>query len=606
MKTISLPLARGGSKDVPLDQAVLIAQDRQKRGDHAVAQRIFELVLEADPEHGDAQFFLGLLKHQTGRTDEALPWMAKAIERHPGEFKYHYLRGIVCDEARMADESIASYRRALAIDPQPIAWHNLGKVLHQTGDLDGAVQCYRTAIERFAGQPSVTTHANLANVLQQLGQLDDAVAIYARLLAQRPEDAALWSNSLFMLNSLPAQDAAQVFAAHRAFGERFDRPMPPRPPALDREAGVSRRIRVGYVSPDFREHAVSTLFESTLAAHDAGRFEVFGYSNRGATDAVTARLQARAAQWRVIHKRSVEEVAALIRQDGIDILVDLAGHTADNSLPVFGRKPAPVQATWIGYPTTTGLRTMDWRITDAIRDPVGATEAFHTERLMRLPETCTGYLPPAGSPPVSPRGSAVDGAVMFGSFNRSTKLNAAVLEVWADILRRVPRARLTLKNRGFHSPALQSHIAATMRRHGVDPGRLVFLDSDPYLAHLARYGDIDVALDPFPYNGDLTTCDALWMGVPVVALVGGASVSRMSASRLHAVGLPELAANTTQEYADLAVALAQDGGRLASLRRGLRERMAASPMMDAPRFTRHLEDAYRAMWAQHVAANAEG
>jgi predicted O-linked N-acetylglucosamine transferase (SPINDLY family) len=562
MSTVQLPGAGAAPpRRVPLAEAMLEADAHLRYGRFEDAERILQLVLAADADYPDALFFLGVLRHQTGRSAEGVPLMRRAIERRPQSRIYHYNLAKISTELGQLPEAIALYQRSIEIEPNADACNNLAGLLLDHGRIDEGIRCYELGI-----------------------RVD-------------PGDVQQHSNLLYALNYPWGLEPARIFEAHRAFGERHERAAPRLPPT-PRVQEPARRLRVGYVSSDFRQHAVANLIEPVLASHDRGRFEVFGYSNCPVVDEVTRRIQTMVEHWRPTIHLSDADFATMVRADRIDILVDLAGHTPIHRLRSFMRRPAPVQATWIGYPNTTGLSTMDWRITDPMRDPPGMTEALHTEKLMRLPEVSSCYQPISDSPEVGPLPAASTGSVMFGSFNKFTKMSDAALETWAEILRRVPGSRLTLKYKGFTAPSIQAVVVAAFARLGVERERLVFLGSDDYRTHLRAYNAVDIGLDSFPHNGDLTTCDAMWMGVPVVALAGAVHVSRIGASRLAGIGLAELVAPTREAYADVAVTLAGDLPRLAALRGGLRARMAASPLMDPKRLTRHLEAAYLKMWEE--------
>jgi len=364
-------------------------------------------------------------------------------------------------------------------------------------------------------------------------------------------------------------------------------------------------LRVGYVSPDFRRHPVASFIEPILAAHDRKRFEVFCYAVHLKPDAVTARLKALADHWREIGSLDAEAAANLIREDGIDVLVDLAGHTANNRLAVFARKPAPMQATYLGYPGSTGLPAIDWRITDAVADPLGAAEALHTEKLMRLPETFQCFQKPSDAPAIGPVPMLKAGHVTFASFNMLAKVHPALVARWAGILHAVENSRLVLKAAPFRDAGTRAHYHAMFATHGIAAERIELLGyiQSP-AAHFALYNRIDVALDTDPYNGATTTCEALWMGVPVVTLAGRSHVGRVGTALLTHLGLEDLIAATPEDYVARAVSLARDPAKLASLRETLRPRMEASSLTDPARFTKALEDAYREMWRQWCAKTA--
>ncbi|MEW6330081.1 MAG: hypothetical protein AB1560_01340 [Pseudomonadota bacterium] len=388
-----------------------------------------------------------------------------------------------------------------------------------------------------------------------------------------------------------------MYAAHREYARRREAPLAAliRAHANDRSPG--RRLKIGYVSSDFRRHSVAWFIEPVLAQHDRERFEVHCYANHFQEDEVTRRIMSHADHWCRIFGTPDEGVADQIRADRIDILVDLNGHTAMNRLLVFARKPAPVQVTWLGYPNTTGLSAMDYRLTDGFADPVGQTGHLHSEKLVRLPECFSCYQPPADAPAVSELPARNKGRVSFGSFNKLNKITPGVMKLWAGILRAVPGSRLILKSTGLGEPAMQQTVRDAFMRREVTPDRIELLGHDPSSAgHLGRYADIDIGLDPFPYNGTTTTCEALWMGVPVVTLAGKVHAGRVGVSQMSNLGLTELIARTPEEYIAITTSLARNLEDLARLRSELRDRLLASPLTDAPRFTRNLEQAYHNMW----------
>jgi len=362
-----------------------------------------------------------------------------------------------------------------------------------------------------------------------------------------------------------------------------------------------RKLRIGYVSPDFRRHSVAWFFEPLLRAHDRERFEVHCYYNNLAEDDATARIRSEADGFRPIYGEPPATVADWIAEDGIDILVDLAGHTGDNRLMLFGLKPAPVQMTWLGYPGTTGVETIDYRLTDARADPPGAADEYSSETLIRLPDCfhCYGPMPEAPEPTA---GSATEpGAVTFGSFNNITKVTPELVGLWSRLLRELPDSRLLLKAKGLQDPTTRGRYEALFAAEGIGSDRLELIGFlEDSRDHLALYGRVDVALDTMPYNGTTTTCEALWMGVPVVTAAGETHAARVGVSLLTAAGAPELIAPDEDGYVALAKALACDLERLRSLRAGLRQRMAASPLTDAPRFTRAVEQAMSNAWRTHL------
>jgi predicted O-linked N-acetylglucosamine transferase (SPINDLY family) len=431
-------------------------------------------------------------------------------------------------------------------------------------------------------------------VLADLGRLDEARAAYERALALKPDYADVRSSVLMLLNYDPAQTPESLLAAHRAYAAALP-PLPapaPHPNARDPE----RPLRIGYVSADFCAHPVGGFVRPVLAAHDPERVVVHAYSGRLVEDAVTTEIRGHAAAWRSTVGVDDAALDAQIRADGIDILVDLAGHTAGNRLSAFARKPAPIQVTWLGYPATTGLPAIDHRLSDAFADPPGA-EAHGVEALVRLPGGFHCYVPAEAAPDVAPPPARAQGHVTFGSFNNLSKVNDRVIAAWARVLAAVPHSRMLVKARPLADPDTRARYQALFAQAGVASERVSLIaTAESWRDHMGQYGQVDVALDTFPYNGTTTTCDALWMGVPVIALRGDRHAGRVGVSLLSHIGLPELVAASLDDYVAAAAALAADPDRLATLRAGLRRRLIASPIGDPQRFTRALEDAYRALW----------
>ena len=496
------------------------------------------------------------------------------------------------------DEAVACYEQALTLEPALAEAHNnLGVVLASLNRTDEAIAHYERALVLRPDYPDA--HNNLAQELGTQGKINLAMAHYERALALNPDYVHAHSNLLLILNYVSSMDPAATHQAHLEFARRWETP-PAVPTQLrPRRSLAGRRCKLGYVSSGFRQHSVAHFIEPVIENHDHERFEIFCYYNDSQEDDVTQRLKAHADHWRRIVGLPDEQVVRQIREDRIDILVDLDGHTANNRLPVFARKPAPVQVTWLGYPNTTGLSTIDYRLTDDLADPVGMTERYHSEQLLRLPACFSCYQPPREAPAVSGLPVRKRGYITFGSFNYTGKINPGVIAVWARILRAVPDSRLVLKNSGLGEPDMQQMMRQAFAQHDVEPERLELRGQDRSVGdHLARYGDIDLGLDPFPYNGTTTTCEALWMGVPVVVLEGRTHAGRVGLSLMTNLGLPGFVARDVEDYIAVAVRWASDPEQLDTVRRTLRERMAASPLVDARRFTGDLERAYAGMMAK--------
>jgi protein O-GlcNAc transferase len=596
-------------------------------GDDVGAERCLAEAVRLAPDYAGAHHGLALVRARLGRLVEAVEPFQRAIALEPGNVEAYFnfaniLRGL--GEMRAAEVAFQMavlqkpdfaaahcnlghlffsegnielagihLKRAVELDPQSAEAHNnLGNVLEQNADREGALRCYDAAI---ACKPDFAQAiCNRACALLGLGRLGEAIEESQRAIALRPDDALLHSNLLFMLLNDSSLEAKTVFDAHLAFAARFEAPLragwAPHANAPDPD----RRLRLGYMSADFRRHAVSHFIEPILAAHDRQGFEVFAYCSHPQVDEVTLRLKAMVEHWIPCHALSDEALAARVRADGIDILVDLSGHTAHNRLPVFARKPAPVQVTWIGYAGTTGLAAMDYRITDRHLDPPGIADAQHTEKLVRLPGGNVVFLPPADAPPVNALPALSTGRVTLASLNNPRKISPAVIALWSRILAARPDARLLLGSATEES--LREDMRSRFARCGVDPDRIAFEPWRPMAEFLALHHGIDLCLDPFPYNGGTTSCHALWMGVPFVTLAGDRTVSRCGAAILAQAGLEQFVAQDEDGYLERVLQVLADLPALDELRRSMRERILATPGNDAVELTRHLETAYRDMW----------
>jgi protein O-GlcNAc transferase len=472
------------------------------------------------------------------------------------------------------------------------AWYNLGALLQEGGSLEEAERCYRAALPLAdaAGDDWLwlMLRSNLGLLLQSQCRQPEAVEFYRQALAERPQEAGLHSNLLFVLNSLPGIGPQEMRAEHLAWGRMHARAYlaPPPVPA----AGLP--IRLGYVSADFCSHALAAFTEPVLKHHDRANFHVTCYDNGSRSDAVTARLRGYAARWREVRELSDAELARTIRGDGIDILIDASGHTSGNRLLAFAQKPAPLQLAYLGYLNTTGLRAIDYRVTDAYADPPGLSDRLHSEALLRLPHTLWCYQPPQDAPPVGELPALRRGYVNFVSTNNAGKLNERVLELWASLLDAVPGSRLLVM--AVPDARVAARIRAGLR--GIDPARVSTLSRLERPAYWAQFAGVDIALDPFPYSGGASTCDALWMGVPVVTLAGDYGFSRSGASILANSGLPHLVAQDAAGYLGVASGLAADLSALNRMRQSMRERLLGSPLLDAPGYTRTLEAQYRDIW----------
>jgi protein O-GlcNAc transferase len=561
------------------------ALQKQERLEEAAAAHA--RALEIDPAYAPAHYNLGAVRLALGDAGSARASLERALEINPAMADAAVLLAAACELLGDRARAERELERAIAIDPHSAgALANLGALRLDAGELERARAAFAQALE--LAPASVPALCGLGRIDLMQGRAREASAAFRR--AQQASPAAMdgWSAYLFSLNFRDDVAVEEVAREHRAFGAAFDRPAPPR-----RAAHPSgRRIRVGYVSADFMKHPVGLFLRPVLAHHDRAAFETFCYSNGTQQDALTEELRASAMHWRGLRGRGDDWAAQRIRDDGIDVLVDLSGHTAHNRLGVFALAPAPVQATWLGYLNSSGLAAMDYRICDAGTDPPGASEALYSEALARLPHSQWCYQPyHAMALDADPRAGAA-GPAVFGSFNQFAKVSDACLDLWCAVLRAAPGTRLQV----YAAPeGVAEAFAGRIARRGVAPERVTLHGRLGILEYFSAIANVDIALDPLPYNGATTTLDTLWMGVPVVALAGDRPISRGSFSIAAAAGLEELLAATSDAYVERNVALAQDARARTALRRGLRSRLEASPLMDAAGFTRDLETAYRRM-----------
>jgi predicted O-linked N-acetylglucosamine transferase (SPINDLY family) len=530
------------------------------------AGKLCRKVLLKKPKHAQALHLLGLMAHQESNPAAAVEWHRKAVAAKPDFAQAHNSLGAALFACKRLDEAVESFRRAVATRPD-----------------------YASALR------------NLGIALKDCGLVEESIDAQRRAFAAHLSWHEAHSGILLTRHCLSGHDPVSLLAGHRDWDRIHAGHLAGTiaPHANNRVA--DRRLRIGLVSPDFKEHPVIRFLMPFLEHHDRERIELFAYAQVAAPDEWTEQARKQVAHWRSLVNVPDAEAADLIRGDEIDILVDLAGHTKDNRLLVFARKPAPVQVTYLGYPGTTGLSAMDYRITDALADPPGMTEEHHSEQLIRLPGCAWNYCPDT-DPLLGQDPAALRGCVTFGTFNNLSKINDRMLEVWARILEAVPGSRLLLKSVGFLSMKAQKRVRdVLLSKADISEERLdIRGPEDSHESHLALYREMDIALDTFPYHGTTTTCEALWMGVPVVTLAGQTHVSRVGVSLLTNVGLSELVAESEDEYVRIAVELAGNAERLSSYRANLRDQMRGSQLLDAPSFAREIEAAFRQMWISWV------
>jgi protein O-GlcNAc transferase len=556
------------------------------RLDDAVAS--CDAALRIAPSYAEAHFSRGNALKALGHLDDAVACYDAALRLKPGYHEACLNLGNALTDLGRFDEALASFDAALHLNPDfPEPYCNRGVTLHRLGRIHDALASYDAAL--CLKPDYAKAQSNRGQALQDLGRLEAALASHEIALRLKPDFPEAHSNRLMSLHYSGRATAEAILAAARAYGATFDQEDPAR--KFANAADGERRLRIGYVSGDFGRHPVGYFLARVLENHRRSEVEIFCYGSARRDDDLTARLRAAADHWRSIVGQSDDRAADQVRADGIDILVDLAGHTAYNRLPLFARRPAPVQASWLGYWGTTGLAAMDYVLSDEITVRRGE-EAYFTERVLRLPVSRFCYDPPNYAPPPSRRG----GTLTFGSFNNLAKVGPEAVALWAAVLRAVPDAKLLLKWKSLADQRLRDRLTADFGTAGVDADRLILRAASPHAEMLAEYGDVDIALDPFPFSGGLTSCEALWMGVPVVTLPGTAAPSRQTLGFLAALGLTGWAATDAADYVRIAAGLAADRAGLESIRATLRTRMAASRLCDGAVFTRDLENAFRTMW----------
>ena len=553
-----------------------------------------------DPGNADAHHNLGVALSLAGRSDQAVDCYRRAVDLRPDYIEAWNKLGVALTALGHPAEAADALCRAIALNGHYApAYANLAVALRDLGQIDAAIAACRRGIELQADQPE--PHHNLGRLLAEIGHVDEAIECYQAAIARGDARGVSGSSLLLALHNRPDADPRAIFEQHLRWSALHAEPLARhvRPHANDRDP--DRPLRIGYVSPNFLRHSVAYFIEAALAHHDRGAFEVTAYADVPHGDDVTARLKTRVDRWVDVVGLTDEQAAARIRDDGIDVLIDLAGHTSGNRLLTFAVQPAPVQVTYLGYPDTSGLKTMQWRLTDERADPAGASDAFYTERLWRLRDTFLCYTPPPEAPAVAEPDRRRP--ITFACFNTFRKINRTTMQWWAKILHGAAGSRLVLKAHALTSEHARRETHETFARLGIGADRIELLEPASSTAeHLACYHATDIALDTFPYNGATTTCEALWMGVPLVSVRGRTHASRVGTSLLSAVGLSDLAVGDGDYYVGVAIKLAADRVRLAELRHHMRERMRRSPLLDGPAFTRELEQAYRSMWREWCAS----
>jgi predicted O-linked N-acetylglucosamine transferase (SPINDLY family) len=567
----------------------------RKRFDEA--QIVLRRVLELNPDFAAAAYNLGNALVGRGQHPQAIEMFRRALQLDPNYIDAHNNLGNALQAARDYKGAAEAYLSALKIKPDfVVGYNNLGNALRTMGKTDDAIAALEQAIRlRPDYHPA---HCNLGNAMKDGGRLDEAIKCYRRAVDLQPRDSLSHSNLCFTMLYCPDWDSEMILREALRWNVLHGQPLKSEILPHNNERTSNRRLRIGYVAADFREHCQSQFTIPLLSNHDREQFEIFCYAHVSRPDAVTERIGGYAHGWRSIVGMSDQETAKQIRQDQIDILVDLTMHMAHGRPLVFARKPAPVQAAWLAYPGTTGLAAMDYRLTDPYLDPPGV-DHFYSEKSIRLPETFWCYDPRCEDLDAGPLPASVNGHITFGCLNNFCKLTSQTLQLWEPILRRLGNSRLILlAPQGGHRQRVRDYC----RDRSIDPDRIEFIEFQPRRDYLEVYRGIDIGLDTLPYNGHTTSLDSFWMGVPVVTRIGETVVGRAGWSQLGNLGLKELAAESDHQFVGIVLELAGDLPRLSGLRKHLRERMKRSPLMDGRRFARNMESAYRKMWKSYCEA----
>ena len=556
------------------------------------------LLIGRYPNAGLLWKLLGASLQMQGK--DALPALHNAAKLSPNNAEAHNNLGVVLQERGQLDGAVASYRSALKIDPGFVEAHyNLGNVLCELGRLEEAVASYRNAL-KFNPNLAVI-HSNLGAALQELGRLEEALSSCRRALELEPDLAVVHSNLLGMLICTSGHTPSYCLAEAREYGRRVSKKVASRFSTWHCAANPER-LRVGMVSGDLHNHPVGYFLESLLAQLDPARIELIAYPIDTHVDALTTRIEPRFAAWKPLYNLNDEAAARLIHADGVQVLLDLSGHTEQNRLPIFAWKPAPVQASWLGYFATTGVAEMDYLLADEVCVPEAQRGDF-SETVWYLPDTRWCFTAPEVDLPVASLPALRNDYITFGCFQRLTKVGDEVLTAWGKILTALPGAKLRWQCKQFADPTVAAQFVERLQRHGIDPARVTMHGAVSREAYLAAHAEVDVILDTFPFPGGTTTCEAMWMGVPTLTLAGDTLLARQGASMLTAAGLGDWVAISEEDYIAKAVALAGDLPKLAALRARLREQVSTSPLFDAKRFARNFEDALWGMWQARTQGN---
>jgi len=550
------------------------------------------------PDNARVHNNLGNALKNQGEFNEAISSFRDAINLNPDFAEVYNNLANTLQETGKFTEAIAVYRQALSLEPDfPEAFYNQGNAFNNQGRLDEAIVSYRQALKLKPDYAQA--QLSLGNVFKNQGKFDEAIASYQQALKLKTDYLDALSSLLFCLNYFPSQPVSQYLEEARQFGRivtdmvsmHFSNWICPLNPKC---------LRVGLVSGDFRNHPVGFFLENMLGNIDPAKIDLIAYPTRHKEDELTTRIRNRFTAWKPLADLDDEAAARLIHDDGIHILLDLSGHTGHNRLPVFAWQPAPVQATWLGYFASTGIAEMDYIIADPITVPESHKDHF-TEEVWYLPDIRFCFSPPVIEKELrpSPLPALRNGYITFGCFQNTVKINDAVLAAWGSIFQSLPNARLRLRDRLLYSGTIRRLLQNRLEKHGIDLKQVIFEKLVPRDEYLASHADIDIILDTFPFNGGTTTCEALWMGVPTVTLLGNTMISRQGASLLTCAGLTDWIAEDIEEYVSKTIEHASGLDELVRLRAGLRRQVLTLPLFDGRLFAHNFEEAMRGMWHRY-------
>jgi predicted O-linked N-acetylglucosamine transferase (SPINDLY family) len=571
-------IGRDSGQGIGLDRALAQATEMAKAGALNHAVEAFHSITQRYGPRADVFTNLGLTLSNLGRTDEAIHALRNALHLNPRQLEARLNLGLVLLSQRRFEEAGQSFMEALQQEPEHPGGHDgLGLVAHQQGYLLRAQSHYRRALACDPGH--IQSLVNLASVLQESGELSQSLSLLEQL-TELPHGEPYRSNYLMGLQYSDRHSADSLFEAASRIGQQVEPP-----PCQPWRAGQARSgppKRIGLVSADLRAHPVGWFLKSLLPELKR-HYSLYAYANQTQNDHVSQELMACFTQWKPIAGMSDDQVLQVIRADELDVLLDLSGHTAGHRLAVFAARAAPIQASWLGYFATTGVRNMDYILMDSEHAPLESTHLF-SEQVAWIEPIRMCFSPPVYAPEVGPPPSLANGIVTFGCFNNSSKITDTAVALWAQTLLAVPDSRLYLKWKSLIEPGLKKSLRDRFKAQGVSPSRLVFFGASSHQAMLEEYGEIDIALDPFPFSGGTTTCEALWMGVPVVTLRGDRPVARQTSAMLRALDLSDFSASDPADFARICRELARDTARRVDLRNTLRQRMQQSPLLDARQF----------------------